>query len=242
MWPARRVGRPSVDFVGIVAVFAFACAPGRTARDAGAEASRSVAPVQSATPAAEPTSREEPAAGAAHAEALTPQPSTTTAATPPPTTSREALLERARAQLLEVASADFTNVRERTSHLLYTLADLARMMDPGATKQRDVQEIRFQAERVARTDASFVRTVWIERALLAALSVLEESAAAARLPELDDWITTARSAVNAIPDHSSLAFDQAPIQDALRATVTAFAAARMARGTSPAEHAASEGR
>jgi hypothetical protein len=241
----RRV-RPGVGPVVSAALLVLACAPGRNARGPDAEATRSVAPAENqAAAAASEEKRPAPQGGAPSGELRpeqgTAQPNTEGTSGTPPAASRQALLEQAQAQLLEVASSDFSNVRERTSRLLYTLADLASASDAGAEEQRHVQEIRFQAERIERTDASFARSEWVERALLAALAVLEGSADAARNPDLDGWITTARDATQAIPDHSSLAFEEGPLQDALRATVSAYAAARMAHGGAAPEHTASEG-
>jgi len=181
-----------------------------------------------------------PPASPSRLEQLATAPSDPTGSSAAAALSSETLLEQAQARVMEVASSDFTNLRERIAGVLHTLAELAARMDAGAEEQRNVQEIRFQAKRLERQDVAFAQSIWVEKALLAALAVLDGSGVASRTAELGNWIRAARDAAHAIPDQTSLVFEQATIQDALRTTVSAFTLARRGYGACASQRTASE--
>ena len=131
------------------------------------------------------------------------------------------LTERARAQLLELGQSGFSDMRTSAANVLDTLAALTASLDVEQQLKVGVSEIRFQAKRLHRTD-SFVRAGWIARALNAALDGLERLECS---QQLEAWLRAARRSVDVIDDRTTLAFQQAPVQDAFRATVDAFGAA-----------------
>jgi hypothetical protein len=111
---------------------------------------------------------------------------------------------------------------EQASIVLASLADAIESI-PGASGRVSEQltEMRFEAKRLHRSDRmSFSLPRWIKEGLTAAVTALE-----AQSPQggrATAWIAQARSSISAIDAKSSLAFQRAPVQDALRTTLDAF--------------------
>jgi hypothetical protein len=110
---------------------------------------------------------------------------------------------------------------QAVSKVLVNLADVLELRDGIADTK--VAEVRFQAERLARSDAlSFGQTTWIKAGLIAALDALD-----ALEPQQREFSGTsaARQAVMSIDARDLLGFQRPEIQDAFRATVDAFGVA-----------------
>jgi hypothetical protein len=149
----------------------------------------------------------------------------------PPTV--DTLLSGTRERVTELAGADLTNVRVLAASAMSSLADLVAALgaDPD---RRNTAEMRFQAERLRRArSSSFAQTDWVERGLVAALDALD-AWRPCRSEVVKDWSEAARDSATLIPDHGSLAFQHAHIQDAFRATTDAFAIALVQARTCPA--------
>lgn len=151
--------------------------------------------------------------------------SRSTVATP----SVDELMARLRSDTSALASADARTLRIRAADGLLSLAELVSELEAErATGQ--AQEIRFQAERLRRQEsAPFARAAWVERGLLAALQALDSLETCQR-ERLDDWVEMARRAATDLPEHGTLSFQHAPVQDAFRATVDAFGVALLDKG------------
>jgi hypothetical protein len=95
------------------------------------------------------------------------------------------------------------------------------MPDPTNSARDKIAEVRFEAERLRRSDRlSFSIPKWMKLGLSAALDALDI------LTPPDDtrsfWIAMARQTNDAIDVGSTATFQRARLQDALRTTVTAF--------------------
>jgi hypothetical protein len=136
----------------------------------------------------------------------------------------ELTIERARATVLELGRARWTNGRQATSRALSALADVLVAADASEGLVAEVRELRFQAERLSRTDTSSLGEAgWVKNALTAALQGLnrvggEERGASSK------WSPAARQAVASIEERSTINLQRAAVQDAFRATTDAFAA------------------
>jgi hypothetical protein len=100
---------------------------------------------------------------------------------------------------------------------------------PSAIEQQ-VREIRFQAERLRRTDGTrFARGSWIKSALGAVVAALERRAQPREQQPLAPWLASARSAIDALDGVTSLGFQRAATQDAFRSVADAVLAASQLR-------------
>jgi hypothetical protein len=136
--------------------------------------------------------------------------------------SVEQLMEQLRSDTAALAGADLTTVRTRAADAMLSLADLVSRLGGATRGAEDAKEITFQAERLRREEsAPFARSQWVERGLLAALQTLD-SLETCRPDKIDDWVKTAQRAATDLPEHGTLSFQHARVQDAVRATVDAF--------------------
>jgi translation initiation factor 2B subunit (eIF-2B alpha/beta/delta family) len=143
---------------------------------------------------------------------------------PEPIGSFETELERARDEVSQLAQTKQIHSSKASAQALTALANLVAAADTGNRLDKQVAEIRFEAERLERAEPTeFGQTAWIRRGLesvLDALAALYERAHTHPSP----WIRTARKAVASIDEQTSVSFQCAAVQDAFRATVDAFAA------------------
>jgi hypothetical protein len=139
--------------------------------------------------------------------------------------SIDELMEQLRSDTSALASADLTTVRTRAAEAMLSLADLVSRLGETTRGAEDAKEITFQAERLRREEsAPFARSQWVERGLLAALQTLD-SLETCHPDRIDDWVKTAQRAATDLPEHGTLSFQHARVQDAFRATVAAFGVA-----------------
>jgi hypothetical protein len=146
-------------------------------------------------------------------------------ATAVPEIAVEVRLEDARADIFKLGQARWVGARLASSHALASLADLVAADDTNDQLARSISSIRFQAERLKRTDIrTFGEAGWIKIALLAALDAFDT-----REPNcenrLSPWRRSARLSVAAIEPRDSLTFQRGAIQDAFRTTLDLFLAA-----------------
>lgn len=133
-------------------------------------------------------------------------------------------LDAARADVLSLGRAKWRHAREPAAQALLSLAEMAAAGDCAGRISHEVAEVRFQAERLARSDAlSFGQTSWIKFGLVAAVDALD-ALEPQRQREIS-WTSAARRAVMSIDAQDLLGFQRAAVQDAFRATVEAFAVA-----------------
>lgn len=106
--------------------------------------------------------------------------------------------------------------------VLSAMADaLETLPDPDHQTSKAVTEVRFEAKRLRRSDRlSYTLPRWIKEGLVAAVDGLE------RLTPASDnsrfWIGAAKESHKSIDTKSSLTFQRAPVQDAVRTTIDAF--------------------
>lgn len=142
---------------------------------------------------------------------------------PHPLSSMRDGLESASASVLALGQAKWRHAREPAARSLLSFAEMAAAGDCTGNAVKAVEHIRFEAERLTRSDAlSFGQPGWIKSGLVAALDALDalESPAQQRTPSIT---SAARRAVGSIDTHELLGFQRAAIQDAFRATLDAFA-------------------
>jgi hypothetical protein len=145
--------------------------------------------------------------------------------------SVDELMKQLRSDTSALASADLTTVRTRAADALLSLADLVSRLGRASRGAEDAKEIIFQAERLRREEsAPFARSQWVERGLLAALQTLD-SLETCHPDRIDDWVKTAQRAATELPEHGTLSFQHARVQDAFRATVDAFGVALLDPGS-----------
>jgi hypothetical protein len=133
-------------------------------------------------------------------------------ASPQPDRSPDTALANARSRTLELARTDWMNAHLVAAKLLEDLA--ASATQQGAS---NIDRLRFEARRLRAPDPTFDRLDRIKRALGLAVTSLG-------LPDSES--TDARAAIANIDVRSSLAFQRPAVQDAVRATVQLFIAAR----------------
>jgi hypothetical protein len=148
--------------------------------------------------------------------------------TPSAELDHEVRLEDARADVFKLGQARWVSARLASSHALESLADLVAAHAPNDQLARPISSIRFQAERLKRTDIrSFGEAGWIKTALEAALDAFDT-----REPDCENrvspWRRSARLSVAAIEPRDSLTFQRGAIQDAFRTTLDLFLAASQA--------------
>jgi hypothetical protein len=139
--------------------------------------------------------------------------------------SLEVEVAEARADVLRLGQTNWTDARAAAAQALASLADAVAAADGSGAQRERISIIRFQAERMRRTDAvALGQAEWIKIALTAALDALD-----AALPErreaLIRWQEGARSALGSIRSGRSVTFQRAAVQDAFRTTVNVFVAA-----------------
>jgi hypothetical protein len=141
-------------------------------------------------------------------------------------------LARARRDIAEVARIPLMGSRLASARALASLADMIAAADTQQLLTQQVGELRFQATRLERaTEASPGRAGWIRAGLRAAVDALTLANGGQRSP----WIDEAQRAVVGIDERSAPSFQRAAIQDALRATVDAFAALAPASSRGPSQ-------
>jgi hypothetical protein len=146
-----------------------------------------------------------------------------------PLASFETELGRAEDEVSKLAQTSVTRSRQASAAALAALADVVAAADQGERLTKQVTEIRFEAERLERANASeFGQAGWIRSGLESALDALV--ALHSENPS-SRWIRVAQRAVANIDQRTSLSFQRATVQDAFRSTVDAFAAmAQLASG------------
>jgi hypothetical protein len=111
---------------------------------------------------------------------------------------------------------------EPASIVMTSLADAIERI-PGAAPRvtRQLTEIRFAAKRLQRADRlSFSLPRWIKEGLTGAMDALETLAAKDEASSF--WIARGRASVTAIDEKSTLTFQRALVQDAIRTALDAF--------------------
>jgi hypothetical protein len=130
-------------------------------------------------------------------------------------------LAQARRDVALVARISLTGSRLASARALASLADMIEVADTQRQLTQQIGEVRFQATRLERgPETALGRAGWIRAGLQAAVDALRVVNAGRRSP----WIDEAQRAVAGIDEKSASSFQRAAIQDALRATVDAFAA------------------
>jgi hypothetical protein len=144
---------------------------------------------------------------------------------PQPLSSMGDGLEAARAHVLSLGRAKWRHAREPAAQALLSLAEMVSAADCDGKLANEVARVRFQAERLTRSDAlSFGQTGWIKAGLLAALDALDALESSGQ-HHAGSWASAARHAVVSIDARDLLGFQRPAIQDGFRATVDAFAVA-----------------
>lgn len=145
--------------------------------------------------------------------------------TPPvPLGPMDAELAQARGDISKLAEIKTLDAAPASGRALASLADVLAAADRTGKAKSSLDEARFQATRLERGDRTvrFGQAGWIRAgvtSLLDGLDTLQHGPA----NQPSAWSQVARTAVVHIDERSSLAFQRAAIQDALRATVDAFA-------------------
>lgn len=140
---------------------------------------------------------------------------------PVPLGSFETELDRARDDVSTLAQTNLTDSRKAAAAALAALGNVVAAADDGKRLTKQIAEIRFEAERLERAQASeFGQAGWIRSGLASAVDALSALHAGTSSP----WLRSAQRAVANIDQRSSLSFQRATIQDAFRTTVDAFAA------------------
>ncbi len=132
-----------------------------------------------------------------------------------------AALAAARRDALAIARAPWIAANAGTGAFVLDLADMLAAHD-GADVREGVAGLRLDAQRLSNAEGVFDRAARLKRALRAAVDLLERTGVDPM------WVRDARDAVSGIDPHGDIAFQRAEIQDAVRATVAAFAAADLA--------------
>jgi hypothetical protein len=93
--------------------------------------------------------------------------------------------------------------------------------DPNGSARDEIAEVRFESERLRRSDRmAFSVPKWIKLGLAAALNALEVLTPPGHTKTF--WIKVARQTHEAIDVTTPATFQRALLQDALRTTMTAF--------------------
>lgn len=142
---------------------------------------------------------------------------------PQPLSSMRDGLESASASVLALGRAKWRHAREPAARTLLSFAAMAAAADCRGNAAKNVERIRFEAERLTRSDAlSFGQPGWIKSGLVAALDALDALEPPPQ-PRAPSATSAARRAVGSIDAHELLGFQRAAVQDAFRATLDAFA-------------------
>jgi hypothetical protein len=132
---------------------------------------------------------------------------------------------RTKLETLRVEHGD--DVLVSAAQVLEAYAKAFESLPATAEVQQQVEELRFEAERLRRARSAFGVANWLRGGLVAALGALEHVLQAR--PELASRVATAQSsakrAVEAIEDDSFVAMQRAVIQDAFRQVSNCFALA-----------------
>ncbi len=135
------------------------------------------------------------------------------------TRTMAAALTAARLHALAIARAPWIAANAGTGAFVLDLADMLAARD-GANVHAGGAGLRLDAQRLAIVDEpALERAKRLKRALSSALDLLAPTGVDPM------WILDARDAVSGIDPHGDIAFQRAEIQDAVRATLSAFAAA-----------------
>jgi len=153
-----------------------------------------------------------------------------------PLSTMQAGIEPGRAALISLGKSGWQHARGDAADALRLFAAMLRAADCAGRLTGKISDIRFQAERLTRSDAlSFGQTRWIKQGLSAALDGLDAlelgdsgtlRAQAAPSPTAPARPTdAARAAVAGIDARHLFGLQRTSIQDAFRATLDAFAIA-----------------
>jgi hypothetical protein len=135
------------------------------------------------------------------------------------------VMEQAREDVLALARADLSNIRELTSRAMYSMAELVEAVVGRDIVARQSAEIRAEARRLEQDSSGpFARAGWVERGLRAALGTVDQLELC-REALVAGWTEAARRAAEALPERGALPFQHAAIQDAFRATLDALGVA-----------------
>ena len=133
-----------------------------------------------------------------------------------------AALEKAPSAAQQFARTSGHDAALAAGDVLSALADaLDALPDPDRRASKDITEVRFEAKRLRRSDRlSYTLPKWIQEGLVAALDGLEKLTPANDSSRF--WIASARESQKSIDTKSSLTFQRAPVQDAVRSTIDSF--------------------
>jgi hypothetical protein len=144
--------------------------------------------------------------------------------------SIEVQVAEARADVLRLGQTNWTEARAAAARALASLADAVAAIDRQGGERAKVSTIRFQAERVRRSDSlTFGQAEWIATGLTAAVDAIDELACE-QSEVLAEWKPAARRAIASVQPQRSLSFQRAAVQDAFRATVDVFVLATRSGG------------
>jgi len=130
----------------------------------------------------------------------------------------------------QLSQTRWAETREVAAEILDVLAEALEAGGPRPVIQRQLEEIRFQAERLRRTDGTpFARGSWVKSALRCAIVALEHGSPCRHADSLAPWLENARSAIDTIDGGASLGFQPVITQDAFRSVADAFLAAAQTR-------------
>ncbi|HEX3852460.1 MAG TPA: hypothetical protein VHW01_15930 [Polyangiaceae bacterium] len=140
-------------------------------------------------------------------------------------------IEPARAAVLALGEAHWEDAPEAAAQALRTFAAMVRAGDCTGRFTSQLSELRFEAERLTRSDAlSFGQVRWIKAGLVDALDGLDVDARRAPVEHSGTssnhvgsaLIDSARKAAANIDGTDLLGFQRTAVQDAFRATLDAF--------------------
>jgi len=139
------------------------------------------------------------------------------------TTAFSTAVQRAMPPLRSFPKASPDDAAEAAAQLLVALADAIDSL-PGsgaAEVRKDVEEIRFEAKRLQRSNRfSFVVPRWIKLGVAAAADALDRLTSAHHASRY--WVEAAKQAGDAIDPNQSLVFQRAVLQDSMRVLVDGF--------------------
>jgi hypothetical protein len=137
-------------------------------------------------------------------------------------TAFSAAVEKSLPAASKLAHTSGRDAAVAAGHVLDALGDAVESIPDAKRKSREeLVELRFEAKRLHRSDRlAFGVPKWIKLGLAAAVDSLEAQAPANETTRF--WLATARQAQQRIDAGSSMTFQRAAVQDAVRTTITAF--------------------
>jgi hypothetical protein len=143
--------------------------------------------------------------------------------------------EAAQQLVLLMSHSGWSETITLAGQALNLFADGLATLEQGAEMGAHVQEIRFQAMRLLRSnEMDFTRGEWGKRGLSAAVFGLEQALRPSEVGRFAPWLETARASIRLLDDRRALAFQRARTQDAFRCVADLYRLAAQIRGRSDA--------